>query len=355
VREGDGGDRSERSPTDSEFLRRLELARDDFARVTGAPFENFYCPILFRDEQATLCRGHIVSQAFPNSPRRWTVQRRDVDSFFGWAFEEEFLGIQYLSGRLSPENVLVDRSLSRRLRPKIALQGEEVQHYARQTKHAVPASFSRLDLETSGGTASFVLKIAPEELIPFTGSPGGLEIVLERDLRLAALVSLLKAAHLTLFDLLGYRYVLSSGGWLLGKSILGVFVSSAQADDDRNWVHARARGHFADFVHLVRPVLRDAADPRLGRSTLEDGIVWICGNEPHVPWALMVFVRTEGQRHAVLCPCFERHVEVNRFLSFLSDGERTISCWPAKLESGAWHVDPRRLNVEWPRQGCALD
>lgn len=42
----------------------IEKLRVDFAAEPGRPFTHFQCPILFRDEPAELCRGHIANQAF---------------------------------------------------------------------------------------------------------------------------------------------------------------------------------------------------------------------------------------------------------------------------------------------------
>jgi hypothetical protein len=72
---------------DDEFQGKLELLRKDYKSIRGKPFNYFYCPILFRDENVPLCRGHIVNRAFPNSYRVWTAQRKDVDNFFWTYFE----------------------------------------------------------------------------------------------------------------------------------------------------------------------------------------------------------------------------------------------------------------------------
>ena len=42
-------------------FKKLEGLRSDYQTVTGFPFEKFYCPILFRDENVELCRAHLVN------------------------------------------------------------------------------------------------------------------------------------------------------------------------------------------------------------------------------------------------------------------------------------------------------
>jgi hypothetical protein len=68
-----------------DVAERLEALRQDFAVVAGRPFCHFFCPILMVDEQVELCRAHVVNHAFAASSRRWTVQWKDVDNFFGSA------------------------------------------------------------------------------------------------------------------------------------------------------------------------------------------------------------------------------------------------------------------------------
>ena len=58
---------------------KLEKLRDEYAQLTGQPFVNFYCPILYKDEDMPVCEAHIVNKAFRNSSRAWTVQRSDVE------------------------------------------------------------------------------------------------------------------------------------------------------------------------------------------------------------------------------------------------------------------------------------
>ena len=66
----------------------------DYTGVSGSPFYHFFCPILYRDEDTKLCRAHVINAAFRDSDRSCTVQRADVDAFYGSLFEAEFLAIQ---------------------------------------------------------------------------------------------------------------------------------------------------------------------------------------------------------------------------------------------------------------------
>ncbi len=62
---------------------KLEDLRRDFARIAGVPFRHFFCPILYRDDPAEICLGHIINASLTGSDRYRVIQRADVDCFYG--------------------------------------------------------------------------------------------------------------------------------------------------------------------------------------------------------------------------------------------------------------------------------
>ena len=197
---------------------KLAELNADFELVTGRQFQHFYCPVLYRDEDVPLCQAHIVNQAFPDAFRRWTVQRKDVDNFFGSVFESAFVALRH-RGRPRTPDLLVDKRAAESLRPKVFLGGQPVEHFV--PKGPVPPQFLPFTVDGPDGPARLALKMEPDATL--AAADGNWEIRIERDLRLPAVVSLLKCAHLTLFDMLGYHYALSAGGAFLGRTVLGDF------------------------------------------------------------------------------------------------------------------------------------
>ena len=179
------------------------------------------CPILHRDEQVDLCKAHIINSSFPNSDRTWTIQRTDVDKRFGSILESDFVKLQH-RGKHELRDVFTEPGLAKKLRPKFMLEGKEVGHFV--ASGPVPKEFSPLLVETKSGSARLVLKLTPEETLAALEKNWQAEI--RADFRLQAIGSLLKAAHLTLFEILGYKYVLSAGGHFVGRTILGDFFLS---------------------------------------------------------------------------------------------------------------------------------
>ena len=105
--------------------KKLERLGLDYEEVSGRPFDHFFCPILFRDEDVELCKGHIVGQVF-GGRERWTVQRKDVDNFYGTAFEADFAHIRF--GERSAEASFLTQPCSPASARSSTANGEPVPH-----------------------------------------------------------------------------------------------------------------------------------------------------------------------------------------------------------------------------------
>lgn len=316
---------------------KLQKLRADYERVAGEPFRTFFCPILYRDENVELCRAHVINEAFRSSPRAWTIQRSDVDSFFGSVFEADFLALQE-RGRHDPVDVLGDRRLSRQLRPSVSVEDDDVEHYV--PTGPVPDRHSRVALETSEGTIDMALKMQPNELLDRAGLRW--EIRIDKDVRLPALVSLLKAAHLTMFSLLGYSYALCAGGYFLGRTVLGDFFE-AHHGSPRAIVLDAAEAHFPTFVNMVRPIL-GGDDHLLG--TISDRRFYFVGAKE--PWGMLVIIRTGDVRHAVLVPVFESPEARSHFLDFLQSSAPELVTRLAISKRDHFEVASRTERFQWP-------
>lgn len=234
-----------------------DLGRD-FARIAGVPFRHFFCPILYRDESAALCLGHIVNAALTRSDKYRVVQRTDVDCFYGSVCESEFV-------------------------------------------------------RTHGRA--------------FAGSPDG------PAQRAAIVASLLKAAHLTLFFLLGYRYALSPGGWFVGHQVLGSFFRR-NSGRSRRVAAGNAAAHFTPYTNLVR---------RIRRATVARDAVF----SPHElcwcvldsdPYAVVPLIPVRDSHYAVIVPILGSRRNEARFKELLSAPPRAIEAQPMRLRRDEWVV-----------------
>lgn len=107
-----------------DFQEKLNDLNTDYANVKGQPFSHLFCPILFRDEDVELCKAHIVNQAFPNAPHDWTLQRKDVDNFYGAHIESEFVTLQYRNQ--THGDIITDSQLSKAFKPQIIVDEKPV-------------------------------------------------------------------------------------------------------------------------------------------------------------------------------------------------------------------------------------
>jgi hypothetical protein len=321
--------------------RKLPDLAEDYARVTGKPFEHFFCPILYADHDVELCEAHIVNEAFGASSR-WTVQRKDVDGFYGSIFESDFVDMKHRGRGISA--AMTDRAVAKRLKPQVVVNGRSVDYYT--ATGPVPPEHTRLTLVGPQGQIPIVLKLRPEEVAALKTAPWRLEIA--KDLRIAALVSTLKAAHLTLFQMLGYRYALSPGGRFLGDSVLGRFFLK-NAGRPKAAVLAAAHAHFREFAHMMRP-LPDM--PESFKGTAEEQAVWVW-ESGGIRWGMVVMVRTTpGPLHAVLVPIMTSPVAAETFMRFLQgSSDERITARLTYFRGDHWEGAMETVTHHWPKTG----
>jgi hypothetical protein len=124
----------------SKLIAKLRDLQLDFKEVQGRPFNHFFCPVLYSDDNVSLCKAHLINKAFHDTPRTWTVQRADIDHFYGSHFESDFLLIQDRHEH-SIDEILVDRVLSKRFNAQILIDNEPVDHFIAPA--VFPETFTR--------------------------------------------------------------------------------------------------------------------------------------------------------------------------------------------------------------------
>jgi hypothetical protein len=324
--------------------RRLQSLNNNYLQVSRKNANHFFCPILFEDESTELCEAHIVNKALPDSSRVWTVQRADVDAFFGSRFESDFINIQY-SDPESAEQVLSNKNAFKQVSPKLLLNDDPINYFPFKGTKPLPEQFTQINYSDESNTIQFGVEMTPQQVMDANNDLWELEI--EMDLRVSAVVSSIKSAHLTFFHLLGYHYALSAGGRFVGKDILGNFYlqnhHKKKAEVVRN-----AYPYFSEYSTMVRPLEAD----RLGlRGTIEDGIVHICWLNENTIWAFIVYVRTYKLITAVLLPYLPGADSANKYYSFLSDESEHIFTSQCTFSDGTWDNHPNVEKSFWPKKG----
>src|SRR5258705_7940142 len=319
---------------------KLEELRADYSEVKGEPFSHFYCPILFQDEDQPLCEAHIINQAFTNSARATTVQRADVDSFYGSRFESDFLDVQRHRERSTAE-IVTDKALSRRFSSKIWLENKPVDFFF--GSKGMPAQFTPVDLGDVKLSVPFGLKMHPTDVKAAQGKQWEIEV--SRDVRIPMLVSVIKAAHLTLFEMLGYRYALSLAGHFVGQEILGKFFLQNK-DKRKVEVVKSAVPYFREFANMVRPAISCPFD---SQGTVSDKTFLMCMGSSGSAWGFIVFVKTGHVIHGVLMPVFEQVEQSVTYLDFLRNENswmQVATCW---FKGDKWEITQNTIPLNWPK------
>lgn len=323
-------------------IANLQQLRTDYAKITGREFSYFYCPILFKDENKPLCEAHIINKAFDNAARVTTVQRRDVDSFYGSRFESDFLDVQEHRKRSLAE-IATDKLLSKRFDAKLFCDGEPVEPiFARD---GIPPQFTPIDLGQVKLSVPFGLKMEPAEVIASAGKRW--EISIQRDLRIPMLVSAIKAAHLTLFQMLGYRYALSLAGHFVGYDILGKFFEENHTKK-KTEVLRSAAPFFREFGNMVRPVISMPFD---SAGSIKDKTFLMCVGSSGTVWGFIVFVKTAHLNHGVLMPVFEEAEQAVTYLNFLKNENSAIQVAGCRFKGDGWERDDKTIPLVWPKKG----
>ena len=318
---------------------KLEKLKINYSQVKGQPFSHFFCPILFRDENVPLCKAHIVNKAFLNSAGAWTVQRQDIDNFYGSIFESQFLAIQYADR--TNEEIISNKNLSELFKPRILVNDKPVDFFVAGRK--IPEEFTRIEFDNNGETNLLGLKMSPKDFVLAEGQRW--ETSISKDIRLPSVISLIKSAHLTFFEMLGYKYALTNGAHFLGWNILGKFFIQ-NYNKPKSDVFKNAYPFFSEFVHMVRPVHSSGINLQ---GTITDKLLLICKEGNNHPWAFIVFVKTAQSLHAVMLPILDQPYTVSKFLGFLKNKNDLIEVVSTCFEQNQWIINKESSKLYWPK------
>lgn len=329
----------------AQILKKLESLRADFQSITGKPFRFFYCPILFKDEDVPICKAHILNAGLPNTAREWTIQRKDIDNFYGSYFESDFGAIRYKNSH-TIGGAFTDKKLSQLLKPKILVDGEPVSFF--RSKHGPLENATKMILEDKGKIAELWLRMNISEVSSKKDQDWQLEI--QKDIRIPAIVSLIKAAHLSLFHVLGYHYALSASGHFIGYDILGKFYLESRGLSKERCL-SNALSFLAEYAHLVRPII---ASEKVLEGTLKEKQMLVCRNTAGRYWAFIVFIRIIKTVHAVLMPIFQSPDDIEYYLSFIKNLDETLQVCHCQFKQDHWEIGKQSVSLNWPKKGITL-
>jgi hypothetical protein len=309
--------------------------------------------MLMRDEPTELILGHVVNEKFERVPEFKVTQRKDIDGWYGSMFEADFLTLVRHQTK-NMVDLFFDGKPPRGLRPVIKAGNEEIEYYLLKATDQLPTGQHTL-LEMTGKdgkTLRIALKRPPGEIKPLTNFKWHSEAI--GDFRIAALVSVIKAAFLTLFWKAGYGYALSLAGRSIGYDLLGKFYLD-NMEKSREDVLAAAMDFFKPYVNMVRPA--DYVEGTAPRGTIEDNraLIWL-GSSGQV-LGIGVFVRTDDRLQMVMMPSYSDAEGVATYLDWLNNKRDALWVREGAFNMGTrrWDVCPERVPVIWPKTHATFD
>jgi hypothetical protein len=212
----------------------------------------------------------------------------------------------------TPFDIWINSKLRRQYRPKLAMGDIPIDYYFPRDATQVP-EHSRGWLVANGKQiAELVIKESPDALRNLSGQE--MRVVLDVDLRPAVVASVLKAAHLSMFHLLGYRHVFSAGGLHLADTLKDFFLASrGRAKKD---VVKDLETAFMPLSRLISPML--IKDASILNGTVFDNRVIGCIGGSQGLFAIGVIVPAAGDRFCVFLPSGCGHT-IDTYLGFLND------------------------------------
>ncbi|WP_254512803.1 hypothetical protein [Anatilimnocola floriformis] len=293
---------------------RIEQYRADFKATTGKPFDHFYCPILMRDEQTEMCRGHVVADAF-GTCGKWVPQRKDVDNFYGSVVEADLITVVEDRGK-DPFRLWLEPNGRRLHRPRLEYDGTVWSHYFPQGDIPKVEGHTPILIEGSDGSNYKMVVKVPPSVLQSAENPK-LSLIIERDYRPAVTASMLKAAHLTLFEIFGYEHVFRSSGQFLA-SILREFFDRFKSA--KNVTEDDVADHFMKFERMISPIVLQ--DKTLLQGTITDRRFITCISTNKDVFALGVIVRAKDDMFCVFLPTDK---SIDTYFSFLKEPPKSIA------------------------------
>ncbi len=338
---------SDNYPYSDTIRHHVQALREDYARVVGRPFKYFFCPLLLVDEAVPLCMGHIINQACPKSFRGRVPQRADVDRFYGRTFESDFTGnVQARS--MNPREAILDPTICKKISPKIIVNGEEWKHYP--DHGADVPGHTKVAMHLGGDEPLRWVVKKPQEEVD-TLEKNSFQLAIGKDCRLSSLVSLIKAAYLTLFKLLGYSYALSTAGKQVGHELLGRFYRE-HGQKSANDARKEGLDFFRPYVNMMRTIEGFTGTVPLG--TIESHRADVCTAAGKI-FAILVRVRTNARYFDVLMPCFEEPEGQVIYKEFLHNDGQALRVHECKFENMTLTVSEESREIFWPKNDAEFN
>jgi len=317
--------------------QRIEQHLDDYEQVTGKRTELFVCPVTLREcKPSELIDGHILNASLARASRRCIAQYGKVDHFYGSTVEPDlvrFLNLKEKKGA---------KRLRRRKLRALWADGSEAKAFLADSRSGRNAAghYPQIEVPIDGEPIHLYLKIEPDD--PRVASPP-VEIVAPFSFsRLHWIAAMMKAAHLAMFDLIGYRSIFDPFGDTLRRTLAKFFEEDGALSDSHRY--------FSDFRNSIKILGIGKEHENLRTDyrafdfdTLEDRLVFLHHTPSRVLFAATCIFKINGASICVTLPhsMSDGNVAVAwSVYSRLMDDESSVEQFvhQARFQDGHWQV-----------------
>lgn len=263
-------------------------------------------------------------------------QRKDVDNFFGSIAEADFITVVEDRER-DPTLILRNKKKNQKLRPKFMVDGNVIEHYLPCDPSAVPRHHSRARLigDNKEIHLELAFKLTPQqldELESLANQGKQLEIVIHKDYLPAAIASVLKAAHLTMFGMFGYQWVFSLAGRDLAQILRKFYWEHLTTP--RAEIAGPLREYFAPYADMVKPFV--GINPEVLGGTINDKRIVAFMDNKDRPFVVGIIVTAGTGTFSVLVPAGDTTIDT--YFSFLKCQPASVALHVLEMRDEGWHV-----------------
>lgn len=320
---------------------------ENYFQVTGRKVDRFVCPITLREcEESELIDAHILNQAFVKASRRRIIQYGKIDHFYGSRFESGL--VKFLN--LGHESELDLLKEGGELRVTLS-DGTTVPAFLADSESARNAAgkFPLVDLTKDGKhIATVFLKMQFAEPIHV----GQVEVSASFLFAPYDWVgALLKAAHLTLFDLLGYNAVFDPYGDTVRRTLHHFYQDRSHRNNaDRYFKDLR---NAAKIIALPSPNKKPecAYDP-FPFDTLDDREVLVHLMPGETLFALTCIFKINEATVSVMLPQSKPGTNPSRVLEWYEQCSENPLALPqnvhrCRFDGAKWNIEktPQKIGV----------
>lgn len=312
-------------------IRTIPDAKASYKRYSGVHCNPFFCPISLEEHNSEVIDGHIIPDSW-NISNITTPQVKDVDSFFGYAFQCNTTHLQRTSKILDdddPANLIHNLHLiSKHHKTKIWLGSDSTEIYKTTEKRlqSIPGNHSVFKINNQ----YYAIKASPNTFQDKESEYNITIDTLANEID-SYFVTLLHSAHLTMFYFLGYKYVFSESGIWVATKLKSIY---------------EHRLNRAYLLQHTRTLVKECVKIFSGfgplqfmglNSTLMSCTAFACYKKSRTPFGLMLIIEDGTQKNGIVIPWL-----------YESRNNTPLSLYQDYLRSGdnAFQIQAVRFNQE---------